>query len=157
MDDRADETILGAERQYAGNETTLNGKANPERSAFDDKYRIFHMLREAQSTIINQREQIARLTPKAEAYDRMGQILDLSNRGRDGWGIAAVDPAWEIDAMTERMQREFEAEKREAYERELGPDAAETERPIDRMARGTASADLSGAGVRVASEPEPGT
>lgn len=135
MDDRA-ETILGAERQKS---------RNPERSAFDDKYRVFHMLAEAHSTIENQAAQIARLQPKADAYDVIARMWrDNSNGG--GWAV--VDPAWERREMLDRMTREFEAEKAKAYEARDHGDAREVfdvehdeetrpERPIDRMARGT--------------------
>lgn len=153
MDDTAEnETILGGQKSR-----------NPERSAFEDKYRVFHMLSEAHSTIADQAAQIARLQPKADAYDVIARMWRDNSNGAGGWAV--VDPAWERREMLDRMTREFEAEKAKAYEaREHGDadhyDETRPERPIDRMARGTtAAADLSGVGVLVKSEtePEPGT
>jgi hypothetical protein len=154
--DAENETILGAEKSR-----------DPRRSAFDDKYRIYHTLNEAASEITHLRATVERLKPRAEAYDRVCQILDMSNNGRlNAWG---VDRNWEIRELTERMKSELNetheepgeenGARMEAGQEDFG-DAREDARAANHARnreRSTAADDLAGAGVRIATEREPGT
>jgi hypothetical protein len=68
------------------------------------------MMRRCLETIESQRAQIAHLAPKAEAYDRIGALIDMQAGNRNRSLGAEADMTWnlrtEIERATERMSRE---------------------------------------------------
>jgi hypothetical protein len=68
------------------------------------------MMRRCLETIEEQRARIAYLAPKAEAYDRIGALLDLTSAGNRQLVGAGEDVAWqlrrEIETAEERMREE---------------------------------------------------
>jgi hypothetical protein len=66
------------------------------------------MMQRCLERITSLQEQVARLAPKAEAYDRIGALIDMQagNRNR-AYGAAEADIAWnlraEIELATRRM------------------------------------------------------
>lgn len=75
-----------------------------------DDNKIYHVLAEALSTIECQDADIRRLAPKASAYDRIGQILDLLHL-HDGHPGAGVDPRYTIRMAMEEIHAGLVAEK----------------------------------------------
>jgi len=71
---------------------------------------LHRLLSDAKFTIEQQRREIDALTPKAEAYDRIGQILALGDQ-RGGYGIAGVDPVWDLTRALEEIQMRQETQK----------------------------------------------
>lgn len=128
--------------------------------------RLYHLLTDAIGTIENQRSHLAVLQPKADAYDRLGQVLDLATgRANEADRAYAPDILSGLRSATEELYAGFQAEKQAAYNNRPAPRTSPDEedalfdRAFDlRAAQGegtleaqraratTASADLSGSG-----------
>lgn len=74
------------------------------------------MMQRCLSTIEQQRAHIAHLAPKAEAYDRIGVLLDArynQNRSLSGLG-GDVDIIWQLRKEIEKTQQRMSEEKSRA-------------------------------------------
>lgn len=77
--------------------------------------RLYNTLSTAVCTIEGNRREIAALTPKAEAYERLGQVLDLAyDRGSTRGGLAGVDPVYELRREIEQIEQRMRGEKQTA-------------------------------------------
>jgi hypothetical protein len=69
------------------------------------------MMRRCLETIESQRAQIAHLAPKAEAYDRLGALIDMQAGNRNRAFGDGPDVAWNLRAEIELATRRMSDEK----------------------------------------------
>lgn len=131
--------------------------------------RIYNALADAVQMIEQQKTEIARLRPQAEAYMRMGQMLDLAQRRNDELNSSwMVDPLHTLKSTLEKMHYEMAKEKSQAgTDKPAEPvNHEELRDAFERAAtrhtdRSTAAVDMSGgaglAGQEAEPEREPGT
>lgn len=80
-------------------------------------YRLYKALSTAVHMIESNRREIAALAPKADAYERLGQVLDLAyDRGNTRGGYASVDPLYDLRWEMEKMEQRMQGEKQAAHE-----------------------------------------
>lgn len=70
-----------------------------------DKNHLIQLLIAASETIIRQRQEIATLKPQADAFKRIGQILDMNEPdSANAWG---VDPVYHLQQAVDEMNAEL--------------------------------------------------
>lgn len=113
-----------------------------------DDNRLYHILADASHTIEHQRQQIAALAPRAEAFDRIGQVLDMvSGRADRAYG---EDINWKIQCAMEEIHARMFGEENEKAADTVQADMRET------RTASNAGVDMSGLGAtlgRIGGEP----
>lgn len=90
-----------------------------------DNNRLCNLLETAAATIEQQRAQIERLKPKADAYDRLGQVLDLAV-GAGNAGTYGVDALWEIRSALEEIHADQQRAKENQHAHKPAPGREDT-------------------------------
>lgn len=68
---------------------------------------IYNVLLDAEQTVKNQRQEIERLRPKAQAYDHIGKLLDAISSD-DYPNSYSVDPAWTLSEAAKEVRAELD-------------------------------------------------